>query len=251
MVRLKMPQGSSARPRTEEDDQGGRWDYLGASLCAWVGLGAVVYRTNGLLLNSLYGPPYSPRCGLWAWASTGGHGNGHFVSRPSRQSHWRLPTRSRASWAQTTRRQRRSSTAGFYSPYRTRGERKSGDLPRLPVGVGAFGSPFAKHTRGNKRRRGAGEGFCDPTHRDPGPAWRRLRGKSGFFKTAATAGGCFKSCTKCNGIVIDTLEYNSVTLGAPFDALPPLRPPPRAGFWEASPAAPPPLVTAAGLYRFL
>ena len=42
--------------------------------------------------------------------------------------------------------------------------------PRLPVGVGAFGSPFAKHTRGNKRRRGAGEGFCDPTHRDPRPA---------------------------------------------------------------------------------
>ena len=81
-----------------------------------------------------------------------------------------IPTRSRASWAQTTRRQCRSSTAGFYSPYRTRGERKSGDLPRLPVGVGAFGSPFAKHTRGNKRRRGAGEGFCDPTHRDPRPA---------------------------------------------------------------------------------
>ena len=58
----------------------------------------------------------------------------------------------------------------FIRVNRTRDERKSGDLPRLPVGVGAFGSPFAKHTRGNKRRRGAGEGFCDPTHRDPGPA---------------------------------------------------------------------------------
>ena len=79
-----MPQGSSPRPQTEEDDQGGRWHYLLGSLCAWVGLGAVVYRANGLLRISLYGPPYSPRCGLWTQASTRGDGNVHFVSCPSR-----------------------------------------------------------------------------------------------------------------------------------------------------------------------
>jgi len=162
-----------------------------------------------------------------------------------------IPTRSRASWAQTTRRQCRSSTAGFYSPYRTRGERKSGDLPRLSVGVGAFGSQFAKHTRGNKRRRGAGEGFCDPTHRDPRPAWRRLRGKSGFFKTAATAGGCISHPTNVDQLVVNMNREVRVDIGRVFDAPPPLQPPPRAGFWEASPAALPPLVTAAGLYRFL
>ena len=44
---------------------------------------------------------------------------------------------------------------------------------------------------------------------------QREGGKSGFFKTAATAGGCFKSCTKGDGIVVDTIENNSVPFGAP------------------------------------
>ena len=51
-----------------------------------------------------------------------------------------------------------------------------------------------------------------------------------FLKTSATAGGFFKSCTDVDGIVVDTIENNPVDIGARFDALPPLQPPPRAGF---------------------
>ncbi len=58
----------------------------------------------------------------------------------------------------------------------------------------------------------------------------RLRGKSGFFKTAATARGSPNRYKKSDGIVVITVDDNSVRLLVAIDALPPLQPPPRAGF---------------------
>ena len=56
------------------------------------------------------------------------------------------------------------------------------------------------------------------------------RGKSGFFKTAATAGGCYNYGENVDGVVFITVDDNSVDILAIMDALPPLQPPPRAGF---------------------
>ena len=51
-----------------------------------------------------------------------------------------------------------------------------------------------------------------------------------FFKTAATAGGCYNYGENVDGVVVITMDDNSVDILAIMDALPPLRPPPRAGF---------------------